>query len=270
MIGKKGLFGKPTMPGVISGFGGGTFNMDGTQATMPDMQNVPTTAGGAYGNQMPAQEQQKPRSFWQGGDKFTLRDGIAGALAAVGDGLSNWSGGGGGAVNNLLQSRAAPAQQAAALAAEQRARAMEMADFQQRETFKAGLNPPEAPKPKFEQDGAGNVWALDPLTGRQLSDKPVFVDQTERIVNWNGSMVRIPNPFAGQAKGGQSDAPETLPPDFFDRPQGGQPMQAPAQPIRGAETISRQQYSEMLKRRFNGDQRAMNAWMAQNNVIAGN
>ncbi len=30
----------------------------------------------------------KPTSFWNGGDKFTLRDGAAGALAAIGDGLA--------------------------------------------------------------------------------------------------------------------------------------------------------------------------------------
>ena len=64
MIGmKKGLFGKTKMPGVISGYGGGTFDMDGTQvtpaysmpqdATMQDGANLGTPApqksGGFFG-----------------------------------------------------------------------------------------------------------------------------------------------------------------------------------------------------------------------------
>lgn len=125
MIGRKGLFGRgvPAMPGVISGYGGGTFDMDGTQVTpaysMPQEMGVQDANFGGGG------VQQKPRSFWQGGDKFTVRDGIAGALAAIGDGLSGWAGGGVGAVGGLLQGRMEPQR----LAEEQRRRAAELADY---------------------------------------------------------------------------------------------------------------------------------------------
>lgn len=67
MIGamKKGLFGRskmmPDMPGVVSGFGGGTFNMDGTQATpvtsMPQNENTQmTTAQRLVANPPPINE----------------------------------------------------------------------------------------------------------------------------------------------------------------------------------------------------------------------
>jgi len=44
-------------------------------------------------------------SFWQGGDKFGVRDGIAGALAVIGDALSQRGGGQGGAVQMLAGGR---------------------------------------------------------------------------------------------------------------------------------------------------------------------
>lgn len=91
--------------------------------------------------------QQPSAGFWQGGNKFTFRDGLAGALAAIGDGLSNYGGGGGGAVNSLLQSRAAPGQQAAALAEEQRKRAAELADYRAKLGIQQEFAQPEAPKP---------------------------------------------------------------------------------------------------------------------------
>jgi hypothetical protein len=46
-----------------------------------------------------------PKGFWQGGDKFRARDGIAGLLAAIGDGLSRNSGGEGFAVKGLIGQR---------------------------------------------------------------------------------------------------------------------------------------------------------------------
>ena len=49
--------------------------------------------------------QDKPAGFWQGGDKFRARDGIAGLLAAIGDGLTQNSGGQGYAVQGLLGGR---------------------------------------------------------------------------------------------------------------------------------------------------------------------
>lgn len=47
MMKRKGLFGAIPMPGIISGYGGGTWNMDGTQATPADRGGfeVPTNGG---------------------------------------------------------------------------------------------------------------------------------------------------------------------------------------------------------------------------------
>jgi hypothetical protein len=81
------------------------------------------------------------------------------------------------------------------------------------------LKPQEPVQPRLEQDNAGNVWALDPMTGRPLSDRPVFVDPTERTTFINGAMVRMQNPFA--TPGINPDAPDTLPADFFGGGSGG-------------------------------------------------
>lgn len=132
--GGRGLFGRRKSPTFNAGMG-----------QMPEVFDRASQAD--YG--MSVQQEAAPQSFWQGGDKFTLRDGIAGALAAVGDGLSNWSGSGGGAVNNLMQSRVAPAMQAAALAAEQRKRAQDMADYQAKHDYRVANPIPETPEPRM-------------------------------------------------------------------------------------------------------------------------
>jgi len=201
MIGRKGLFGRgvPAMPGVISGYGGGTFDMDGMPVTMPDMQNVPTTAGGRFGNPMPAQMQEpaRPKSFWQGGDKFTVRDGIAGALAAIGDGLSGWAGGGVGAVGGLLQGRMEPQR----LAEEQRRRAAELADYRTKLGIQREMEGEQGPELGTFEDNAGNVWSFDKRTNQVVGDKPFFVDQTQRTMIQDGALIRVPNPYATAAAG---------------------------------------------------------------------
>ena len=70
----------------------------------------------------------------------------------------------------------------------------------------------------------------------------------------------------GNQGGGQGNAPDTLPPDFDF---GGSGQSAPAQPLRGPRPISQREYQDQL-RAFNGDQRSMNIWMRNNNVIVGN
>jgi hypothetical protein len=65
---------------------------------------------------------EKPRSFFQGGDKFTGRDAIAGLLAAVGDAFANQSGMPVGATEGLLGGRLS----ARKLAEQERARAAVM------------------------------------------------------------------------------------------------------------------------------------------------
>lgn len=77
--------------------------------------------------QPPAQEQaDRPASFWNGGSKFGVRDGIAGALAVIGDAFAQQGGGQGGSVSMLTQGRTA--QLAQAKAAERQAQVL--ADLQ--------------------------------------------------------------------------------------------------------------------------------------------
>ena len=77
--------------------------------------------------QPPAQEQaDRPASFWNGGSKFGVRDGIAGALAVIGDAFAQQGGGQGGSVSMLTEGRAA--QLAQAKAAERQAQVL--ADLQ--------------------------------------------------------------------------------------------------------------------------------------------
>lgn len=54
---------------------------------------------------MPQPAPERPRGFWNGGDKFGTRDGIAAVLAVIGDTLAQRGGGQGGAVANLAGGR---------------------------------------------------------------------------------------------------------------------------------------------------------------------
>lgn len=73
---------------------------------------------------------QPQQGFWQGGDKFRARDGIAGLLAVVGDALSRNSGGEGYATKGLLGGRLDAQEMARKKAEEQAAlaEAMSVAD----------------------------------------------------------------------------------------------------------------------------------------------
>lgn len=73
-----GNLGKTPLPGPVSGYGGGTFNMDGTQATQPDQTLIPQP--------MPAEQEKDPR--WLEGGKFGWQDAAGLALGAIGDALS--------------------------------------------------------------------------------------------------------------------------------------------------------------------------------------
>lgn len=61
----------------------------------------------------------KPKGFWQGGDKFTGKDALAGLLAAVGDGLMMNAGGEGAAVGMLAGGRTKARDKAEKQAAQQ-------------------------------------------------------------------------------------------------------------------------------------------------------
>lgn len=186
----RGLFGK-SLPGAISGFGGGTFDLDGAQVT-PQQSGITLTPQASevlQGNApMP-----KPQSFWQGGNRFTGRDALAGVLAAIGDGLRGWSGGPTGAVEGLIAGRLAPGQQAAALAAEQRKRAADLADYEAKKGIDARYATPDAPKP-------GSFEWYQTATPEQRA----IYDQYNPVIatTWQG-----PTPIPRSRLGGVPSAP---------------------------------------------------------------
>lgn len=241
MTGKKGLFGKP-------------YGMK--SAVMPGMQGNPMTTGGAYGQPM----QEKPRSFWQGGDKFTLRDGIAGALAAVGDGLSNWSGGGGGAVNSLMQSRMAPAQQAAALAAEQRKRAAEMADYRTKKSIDAEFD--TGPEPDvFDRALAGA--GIDPSSPQ---GQDLYRRRAESMAQGQDEFVVVPIPGRGTYAGPKSGLPTAMG-QAPTAPVGRLTPIGPAQNQGGGATMTAEQYEEVVT--VHGPAKAAE-WARRNNIRVAN
>lgn len=193
-----GLFGDEpvwnTMPGPISGYGGGTFNMDGTQATSPDYQanNTPPQP------QVEGQPEEKKGGFlgrFFGGD-FTDR--AARAMAFMNDDYM-------GAAQISRQMRQQMMEKKNQEALNQALAGMNLTP-EQKALF--GSNPElagravmdqfkrqnEGPDYGYTQDNAGNMWQYDKRTG-QFADRPNFVDPNERIYMQDGQMVRVPNQF---------------------------------------------------------------------------
>lgn len=122
--------------------------------------------GGLLGAPQPQQ------GFWQGGDKFRARDGIAGLLAVVGDAFMQQGGGQGGSVQGLLGGRLDAQEMARKKAEEQAALARLQAlgakfDMtpEQVESQVLGLRLPEPEKRKGLRPVAGPtgvfVWDAD-------------------------------------------------------------------------------------------------------------
>lgn len=116
---RKPMLGGMQMPGPISGFGGGTFNTDGTMATPVQRDTIGETLGTT------TEADRKPSFFGQGG----VGRSIAGFL---GDYLLQRSGGS--PIYSPMM--AMQQQQAAQLAAEQRKRSLDMADWTAKEQWK--------------------------------------------------------------------------------------------------------------------------------------
>lgn len=151
-MGRGGLFGNPQMMPWDEDIERQRQRMEAEMAQGAPQQQVP--AGGLLGQQQPQQ------GFWQGGDKFRARDGIAGILAVIGDAIAaNRGSGSMGATQNLMGGRMDAMEEAKKRAAEQ-AKVAEMMAVGERlgmrpEQVQAqmlGLNVPEQNVPPMVRD----------------------------------------------------------------------------------------------------------------------
>ena len=85
------------------------------------------------------------QGFWQGGDKFTARDGIAGLLAAVGDAFAQQSGSQGYGVKGLLGGRLSAQKLAQEAQAAQAQRAAKLQDYEAQKQIDQRYAAPEKP-----------------------------------------------------------------------------------------------------------------------------
>lgn len=114
---------------------GGLFGAPGSYATPGIGDDIERQRRGLLGDG----EGERPKRFWQGGDKFTGRDAIAGILAVIGDVAAQQSGGEPGAVDMLTGSRFGAIEQAR----KAQQQAQEIAAARQRAQA-AGLAAPQA------------------------------------------------------------------------------------------------------------------------------
>lgn len=143
-------------------------------------------------------EMPKDPGFWQGGDKFRFRDGLAGLLAAIGDGFAQSGGGEADSVDGLLGGRFNAMELAKKKAAEQ-AKLQQMMAVGNRLGLSSdqvmgqqlGLHVPEQRKPHVFKDNAGNLMEYDFETSQV---RPLSVDPADRTYFNNGAMVTVPNP----------------------------------------------------------------------------
>ncbi len=164
-MGRGGLFGNPKGMPWEDEIERQRQRMEAEMEQGAPQQQVP--AGGLLGQQQPQQ------GFWQGGDKFRARDGIAGILAVIGDAIAaNRGSGSMGATQNLMGGRFDAMEEAKKRAAEQ-AKMQQMMAVGERlgmrpEQVQAqmlGLNVPEPEKRKGLRPVAGPtgvfVWDAD-------------------------------------------------------------------------------------------------------------
>jgi hypothetical protein len=216
---RKGLFGKGM------GFGGGIVatpeqgeetrrleamfpNAGGMPASLPDMAQIPTTAGGAFGDPMASQPQRKPglgtRLLGQGweGKVAALGASLMGDRSAVPDYFQG---------QQLLQARAA--EQAAALRQAALERAQGLEDYLTKKQIDQQFD--EGPEIGIFEDNAGNRYRFNKRTGDMIDNKPYFIDPNPRQYLQDGVLITVPNTYGGQQPQGGQDAPDTLPADFF-------------------------------------------------------
>ena len=200
----------------LTGFPHGTPGIgDGRRQFPEDEEQV-----GILG-QMQSQPE-RPKSFWQGGDKFRWQDGLAGVLAAVGDAFAQQGGGQGGAVQNLTGGRLSAIE--AARKAQQQAQ--EIAAARQRAEA-AGFQGPQADMLAHGDAKPGDFRSPnnDTVADWEFYQQKLAPDEFER---WKQN--RIDPPQYRQGPDGQSyRIPPTTPPRISeDDWNSGQPVGGPS------------------------------------------
>lgn len=215
----RGLFGRkpmfPGMPGPISGFGGGTFNTDGSQATPVN----------GYPSDVMQPEAQQPDMQQQAAPKQGLFGKIGGAMGDIGSILDDEPSPG--EIENQRQRFISEQSKARALAEQQQAEANRKYArdnwlFEQQWKREH----PEPQGPYRWRNNNGDLMEL----GADGKPRVAYDDPTDKT-EW----VRVTDPLTGaisiipQPRGGaQQDAPDVLPPDFDFGGPGATPGNFPA------------------------------------------
>jgi len=218
-------------------------------------------------------KEEKPKGYWEGGDKFTVRDGIAGALAAVGDGLTSWAGGGGAGTlgrQTLIGGRRSAIEQAkAAKAAAQQAAAKQQEMQARKAAFVRAGGDPNAfdamggdigsyLQPTSDQKNFRGYQGMDPNERREYDQfKPVVVQGPQgptavprSSLGGGGS---LPSKPVGKLTPIQPTTQNTQPPQLGSN---GLPS-----------TLTRAQYQAVVNAK---GQQATDEWMRRNGITVSN
>lgn len=243
MIGKKGLFGKKPygmaempMPGAVSGFGGGTFNMDGTQATPMQQEITYTPKAQAI---MSGEAPMPPK---QGGG---WKDILLGALGGAADGAATFFGG----QPLIAQNQQMQRMMAMRQAEEQRRRAAELADFRTQLQIRQEFEQPEGPK-------VGSFEWFQTATPEQRAEYSRYMDVTNPVMTttWQGPTIIPRSQGAPTAPVGRLTP---IQPSIANTP-------APQLGANGMPTtLTRQQYQAVVNSMGQAD---TEAWARRNNI----
>lgn len=231
----RGLFGKK-MPGVVSGYGGGTFNMDGTQATPNEITYTPQAQAIMSGAApMPAKR------------GFDWKNVLLQTLGGAADGAATFFGG----APVIRQNQQMQEMMRMREAEQQRRRAEELADFRTQLQIRAEFDKPEGPK-------VGSFEWFQTATPEQRAEYSRYMDVTNPAMatTWQGPTI-IPR----SQLGGQPSAPvgrlTPIQPTIQNTP-------APQVGANGMPAVlTRQQYQAVVNSMGQAD---TEAWVRRNNI----
>ena len=216
-----GLFGKRTRlrPGDPS-----TWQMPGMTIDQPDIMGQGGAMGGGLLQGDTAVRKEDIPSFWQGGDEFSGRDGLAGVLAVLGDVFTQRGGGQGGAMQNLAGSRMSAMQmareaQAAQQKYQQSVQALTAAGYppEQAKAMAMGVLKPSDVKPDRMMTKSGDIVAF----GNDGQPQTAYRETAPDLLPVQGAGVFAMDRHTGQPFGGSGPTVGTV--EDGHRFKGGNP-----------------------------------------------